>query len=110
MSYDDRVAARIRSYLKEHTEFSESPIVGGGLGFMVRGHLCCGLSSRGLTIRVGAEGKATAILDPNVRPHLVGRRETQAFVVVDPEGYDSERGLASWIDRGLEFVRSLPQK
>lgn len=110
MGYDDEAAVRIREYLRARAEFSERPIVGGGLGFMVRGHLCCGLSSRGLTIRVGPDEKAAALRQPNVRPHLVGRRETRAFVVIEAEGYERDADLGSWIDRGLEFVRSLPQR
>lgn len=78
------------------------------LGFMVGGHLCCGVTSSGLTIRVGPDGKAEALSQPHARPHEIGGRETAAFVVVEPDGYGTD-ALRSWIERGLCFVATLPK-
>ena len=109
MGYNEGDAERIRTFLGG-TDVSEKRTVGGGLGFMVSGHLCCGLSTRGLTLRVGPEQKATALTEPHVLPHRVGSRETQAFVLVGPEGYASDQQLSAWLNRALSFVHTLPEK
>lgn len=108
MGYDPDTAARIRRLLSTRSDVVEKTIIGGGLGFMVGGNLCCAVTSRGLTVRLGATGKEHALREPHVVPHLVGNRETRAFVVVEPDGYLHDDGLATWVRRGLEYVATLP--
>ncbi len=105
---DEDTAHRIRLWLNDRADYSERRIVGGGIGFMVDGHLCCGLSARGLTVRTGPAGKSAALRRPYAQPHRVGHRETKAFVLVLPEGYRTDEGLAFWLERALTFVRTLP--
>ena len=107
MAYDPETAERIRSKLRGRGDVTETRVVGGGLGFAVGGHLCCAISDRGLTVRVGPYGKADALADSAVRPLVLGRRETSAFVVVAPEGYGAPGALEAWIERGLRFVATL---
>jgi len=103
---DIELVERVRTILAARSDVVEKPIVGGGLGFMVDGHLCVAVTRRGLTVRVGAAGKAQALGESFVVPHMVGKRETKAFIVVEAGGIDDE-ALASWIDRGLQFVATL---
>jgi len=108
MGYGPDTAARIRLLLSARSDVVEKTIVGGGLGFMVGGNLCCAVTTRGLTVRLGAMGKAHALREPHVVPHMVGKRETKAFVVVEPDGYSYDEALATWVRRGLEYVATLP--
>ena len=108
MSYDPEPDInRVRSLLSDQGNVSETKVVGGGLGFMVNGHLCCGVSYRGLTVRVGPGQKADALKNPRVGPLQVGSREASAFVVVEPGGIRTDESLRRWIDRALEFVDTL---
>ena len=106
MAYDEATAARVRELLAERDDVVENQVVGGGRGFMVGDHLCVIVGDVGLTVRVGAEGKAAALAEPHVRPHTIGARETAAFVVVEPPGYAGDL-LAGWLGRALGFVASL---
>ena len=108
MPYDTATADRIRRLLSGRADVVEKRIIGGGLGFMVGGHLCCGVTARGLTVRVGPNAKDDALAAPNVRPHEVGGRQTAAFVVIEPDGYRDDDLLLMWIQRGLRFVATLP--
>ena len=108
MPYDEREAARVRQALSGRSDVVEKRIVGGGLGFMVAGRLCCAVTTRGLTVRVGAEGKEEVLGMPYVRPHLVGGRETKAFVVVEPAGLSDDETLETWVARGVRFVETAP--
>lgn len=110
MAYDQLAAGRIRELLADTAAVTEKPIVGGGIGFMVGGHLCCGLSARGLTVRAGPSGMAAALERAHVRPLEFGGRATAAFVVVEPEGYETDEQLREWVMRGLEFVGTLPPR
>ena len=97
----DTTASRVRQSLAAYPgAVTEKRIVGGGLGFMVEGHLCCAVTSKGLTLRVGAEEKAELLRQPHTRPHMVGRRETAAFIVVEPEGFATQESFDSWLRKG----------
>lgn len=106
MAYDEADADRIRELLVEF-EVVEKRIVGGGLGFMVSGHLCCGVSERGLTVRVGPEAASKLLATPHVHPLEFGKRRAAAFIVVEPDGYRTDHQLATWIERGIQFLSTL---
>jgi hypothetical protein len=108
MAYDITTAERVRRLLSARDDVVEKRIIGGGLGFMVGGHLCCGVNSRGLTVRVGPEARDDAIAKRHVRPLTIGARETAAFVVVEPDGFGADEALEAWIETGLRFVATLP--
>lgn len=98
---------RVRELLSGH-EVRETSLVGGGLGFMVDGNLCCGVSERGLTVRVGKDARDAALAEPHVGPLMVGKRRPSAFVVVEPAGYEyDDEALQTWVGRGLAFVATL---
>lgn len=100
-------ADRIRRILSDRPDVVEKPMIGGGLAFMIDGHMCCGASANGLTVRVGPEGKTKALAGRHVKPLVIGSRETAAFVLVEPDGYRTDEELRKWIEHGLRFVATL---
>ncbi len=82
----------------------------GGICFMVSGNMCCGVTGSALMVRVGREAYQRLLTQPHVRPmEFAGRRPT-GFVLVDPEGYRTDTALATWIQRGIDFAATLPEK
>ncbi len=51
MSYSDALAARVRTLLSRKHRIAEREMF-GGLAFMVRGHMCCGIQGEELMARV----------------------------------------------------------
>ncbi len=48
MAFDETaLVEKVRQMLSECSDVFEKRIVGGGQGFMVRGHLCCGGEQEG---------------------------------------------------------------
>ena len=107
MAYDEVDVERVRRLLSDRSDVVEKRIVGGGWGFMVDGHLTCGVSTRGLTVRVGAAAIDDALAHDHVRRLELGGRPTAAFVVVEPDGYRDDDALRHWVERGLQFVETL---
>jgi TfoX N-terminal domain len=107
MAYDEADVERVRHLMTGRSDVVEQGIVGGGRGFMVGGHLCCGVSMRGLTVRVGAAAVDEALTHAHVRRLEFGGRPTAAFIVVEPAGYRDDDDLARWVDQGLRFVDTL---
>ena len=109
MSYDAKVAERVRRSLSERRDVIEKRMV-GGLSFMVNGSMCCGVTGTSLMVRVGREGYKWALAQPHVRPMEFAGRPLSGFVCVDPEGYQTDAALATWVQRAIDFVSTLQPK
>lgn len=109
MGYDEKTAERVRRILSRRRDVVEKKMV-GGLSFMVNGSMCCGLTSTAFMVRVGPEARERALAQPHVRPMEFGGRPLAGFVYVDPGGYRTDTALAKWIQRGIDFVSTLPAK
>jgi TfoX/Sxy family transcriptional regulator of competence genes len=109
VAYDEKTAERVRRALSGRRELVEKKMM-GGICFMVSGNMCCGVTGSALMVRVGRDAYQRMLAQPHVRPmEFAGRRPT-GFVLVDPAGYRTERALAAWVQRGIDFVSTLPVK
>jgi TfoX/Sxy family transcriptional regulator of competence genes len=109
MAYDEALAARIRRMLARQKGTAERKMF-GGIAFMVRGNMCCGVVKDTLMVRVGPEAHADALAQPGARPMDFTGRPSKGMVYVGPEACASDAGLAKWVERGLAFAASLPAK
>jgi len=109
MSYDEKLAERVRAVLSKRRDVEEKKMF-GGLCFMVSGHMCCGLTSTQFMVRVGPEQFAEALAQKHVRPMDFTGRPSKGMVYVDAAGLKTGAALAKWVQRGVEFATSLPAK
>jgi TfoX/Sxy family transcriptional regulator of competence genes len=109
LSYDPAAAERVRHLLSGRSDVVEKKMV-GGLSFLVNGNMCCGITDMALMVRVGAERREQALREPHVRPMLFAGRPLSGFICIEPAGYAADDALASWVQRGLDFVSGLPAK
>lgn len=109
MAYAEELAERVRHVLTAQHDPAEKRMF-GGVAFMVRGNMACGIRDRGLIIRVGPDRYEQALLEPHTRPFDPTGRPMRGWVVVQPEGYASNDDLRAWVEEGLAFALSLPPK
>lgn len=109
MPYDEQLAAQVRTALEGRREVSEKKMF-GGLAFLLRGHMLCGIVGRDLMVRVGPEAYEEALTRPHAREMDFTGRPMNGMMFVAPEGVRSTEQLRSWIERGLRFVEALPAK
>ena len=110
MAYNEAAAARVRAILSGTPDVDELRMM-GALAFTRRGHMCCGVTGSDLMVRVGPHDYEAALREPHVAPfEMGGGRRPRAFVCVAPKGYASDAALAGWVDRGIAFVATLPDK
>ena len=67
MAYDEGLAERVRTLLEERTDVVEKKMF-GGLSFMLRGNMSCGVLKEDLLVRVGSDGHEEALAQPHARP------------------------------------------
>jgi TfoX/Sxy family transcriptional regulator of competence genes len=109
MAYDEQLADRVRRTLARHAGVTERKMF-GGIAFLLHGNMCCGVLKDELIVRVGADGYDGALAQPHARPIDFTGRAIKGFVYVGRGGYRTERGLAAWVGRGVDFVSALPKK
>jgi len=108
MAYDEAQAARLRRALAGRRAVAEKKMF-GGLCFMRRDHMLCGIGWDGLLFRVGEAHEAVALARPGATPMEIGGRKMRGFVWVDPAQCRA-RDLARWVALAEQYVASLPPK
>jgi hypothetical protein len=108
MPYDEALAARVRRAFGRRRVTEKRMF--GGLAFMVRGHMCCGIVGDDLMVRVGPVEHGAALKERHVRPMDFTGRPLKGMVYVSPDGVRTDRAVAAWVERGCTFVRTLAPK
>ena len=109
MAYDEKLADRIRRALGRRAGLTERKMF-GGLAFMLRGNMCCGVVGSELMVRVGPDAHDAALAQPGSRPSDFNGRSVKGMVFVSDRGLGTEPALRLWLERGLTFTGSLPAK
>lgn len=107
MSYDEKLATRVRRALGPRDDVVEKKMF-GGLCFMVNGAMCCGLTHTDMMVRVGPDKYDEALAEPHARPMDFTGRPLKGMIYVAPAGLRTEAALAEWVGRGVAFVSTLP--
>jgi hypothetical protein len=109
MAYDEGLAERLREVLAEQADLDEKKMF-GGLAFLLNGNLACGVIGDAMIVRVGPDGYDTALAQPNTRAFDFTGKPMKGWIVVTPEGVESDAALMMWAQQGLAFAGSLPPK
>jgi len=109
MPFDESLADRIRALVQGSLDIEERKMF-GGLAFLLRGHMCCGIVGSDLMVRVGRDDHESALAEAHVRPMDFTGRPSKGMVYVAPAGIRTAKSLQRWIDRGIRFSQSLPAK
>ena len=109
MPFSTALAGRVRDIIAREPGVVEKRMF-GGLAFLHRGNLLVGVHGSSLIARLGVEAAEKALTEPDVRPFDITGTPMKGWVFVDADGIDSDAALRGWIQRALEFVRTLPPK
>lgn len=109
MAYNENLAERIRQQLSNRTDIVERKMF-GGLAFMGRGHMCCGVVGDELMLRVGTEAYGAALKEKHAREMDFTGKPLRGMVYVGAPGIATAKQLGKWVERGLHFVLTLPEK
>ncbi|GAT10664.1 TfoX N-terminal domain-containing protein [Mycolicibacterium novocastrense] len=110
VAYDEDLAHRIRELLGTEPGVDERQMF-GGLAFLVDGHMAVAVSGTGgLMVRVPRDEYPTLLSRRFVEPMTMADREMRGWVLIGADGVRTTRQLRPWVDRGVDFARSLPPK
>jgi TfoX N-terminal domain len=77
---------------------------------LLSGNMCVGIWKHSLIARLGPDEGQAALKEPNVVPFDITGRAMKGWVMVEPEGIETDEQLSEWIRRAVEFVETLPRK
>ena len=109
MAYSEALAARVRKIIATEEGVTERQMF-GGLAFMLRGNMCCGVLGEDLMLRVGPERYEDALGRAGARPMDFTGRPMTGMVYVDGKAVATGAKLRAWLEVALEFVGELPAK
>ncbi|MGE3759833.1 MAG: TfoX/Sxy family protein [Pseudobdellovibrionaceae bacterium] len=109
MSYDDKLFLRISGLLKS-TKGVEPKKMFGGICFMHRGNMLCGIDGRRLMVRVGPNQYEAVLKMKHAKVMDITGKPMKGFIFVDENGYKTEKALNEWLNLGLSFTATLPSK
>jgi TfoX/Sxy family transcriptional regulator of competence genes len=110
VAYDEDLADRIRELIGAERGLEEKKMF-GGLAFLVGGNMAIAASGQGgVLVRVDPE-KADHLIDTTKAEVAVMRdRPMNGWLRVASDDLVTKRQLAKWVNLGLSYARSLPQK
>lgn len=109
MTFSESLADRIRNALA-HTKKIEEKKMFGSVGFLLYGNLLVCVWKTSLIVRLGPDAYDEALLEPHVGEFDITGKPMKGWIMVEPEGIEDDDQLASWIERAVKFVRTLPKK
>ncbi|MEQ8424944.1 MAG: TfoX/Sxy family protein [Cyclobacteriaceae bacterium] len=107
MAYNERLADRIRENLIDLKKIEEKKMM-GGLCFLFKGKMCCGIVKDDLMVRVIESRYEEALSHQHGREMDFTGRPLKGFVFVSADGFKKQKDLEYWLDMGVEFVNTLP--
>lgn len=109
MTYSESLADRIRQALAGRKKIEERKMF-GGIGYLLKGNMLVGVWKTSLIARLGPDEAQKALQEPHVKVFDITGRAMKGWVMVEPEGLETDEELSGWIARAWEFVGTLPAK
>ena len=99
MAHDEQLAHRIRQAFGIRNDITERKMF-GGLNFLCRGRMCCGIVGSDLMVRVPDDEFDAVMRGRHVRPMDFTGKPLRGFVYVSPPGFGTAAALRTWLSRG----------
>ena len=110
MAFDEDLANRIRELVGDEANISEQRMF-GGLAFLVGGHMAVAASGQGgLLVRLDPSAADALLASTSATPMVMRGRRCRGWVRIADAELRTRRQLATWVERGITYARSLPPK
>ncbi|MCB9779201.1 MAG: TfoX/Sxy family protein [Alphaproteobacteria bacterium] len=110
MAYDEALAERVRDLLADAALLTEKKMF-GGIGWMIGGHMACGVaSSGGLIVRCSREDFDPLRSRPGADAMKRGDTPMTGWLIVDGDTVIDDAALAWWVGVGRAHASGMPPK
>ncbi|MCI0353682.1 MAG: TfoX/Sxy family protein [Acidobacteria bacterium] len=109
MAFDDKLAERIRKRLGKRAGLAEKKMF-GGIAFLLRGNMCCGVHGQDMIVRLNPEQTDKALSEPGTRLFDLTGRPMKGWILVEPTELATDAALGRWVGVATKYAESLPAK
>jgi len=109
MAYDETLAERIGNLAATEADITTRKMF-GGIAFMWRGNMLCGVMGDDMMARVGRDQYEALLAEPGASRMDFTGRPMKGMITVSGPAVLEDADLAQWIARCQQFVASLPAK
>lgn len=110
MAFNEILAKQLReAFYRKNIEVEEKRMF-GGIAFMYKGKMCCGVATDELMVRVVVEKMEALLERPHVREMDFTGRPLKGFLYVGQEALKSVDSFNEWIAYGIEQVEGQLKK
>jgi len=108
--YDEDIADRIRELIAGEAGVTEKKMF-GGLAFLIGGNMAIAASGQGgILVRVDPAASDELVAKSKAEVAVMRDRPMAGWLRVDADHLRQRRQLATWVERGTTYARSLPAK
>src|SRR6476469_7380000 len=109
MAMDEGLRDDLRTHLAGVDGLVEKKMF-GGVGFMWRGNLLCGVMGDDLLVRVAKQDGEYFVGEDGAHPMVMGGRSSKGWILVPMPPTDRPALLTKWVARASAHVETLPAK
>jgi hypothetical protein len=109
MAFDNKLADRIRKQLEKQDGVVEKRMF-GGLAFLLKGNMCCGVHGQEMIVRLDPAETDAALRKPHTRIFDMTGRPMKGWILVRADGLKTAAALRQWVGVGVKYAQSLPAK
>lgn len=104
MSFDSKLAGRIREYLAQFPELIvEEKKMFRGLTFMVNDKMCISVSGENLMCRFDPQLHQEVAEKEGFQPMVMKGKEYKGFCYINPAGFKSKKAFEYWVNLCLNY-------
>ena len=109
MAYNEAIHERVKTIVETWNNTAHKKMF-GGICHLMEGNMFCGLLKDDLILRLGESAAKEALTLPHVKPFDITGKAMKGWVMVEPDGYESDARLEEWLLSARRFVETLPAK
>ncbi|MCA9147731.1 MAG: TfoX/Sxy family protein [Planctomycetales bacterium] len=106
---DEFLIQRLREMMQRRKGYSEKKMF-GGICFMINGNMCVGPWKGFLIVRLDINDHDSIQAEPYVKPMDITGKVMKGWAMVEPDGIQTDEALRAWVERAVDFARTLPAK
>jgi TfoX/Sxy family transcriptional regulator of competence genes len=103
MSFNEKMANRVREMIAAAETNVEEKRMFGGLCFMVNDKMCVGVRAESIMVRIDPIMTEEAQGKEGAERMVLNGREMKGYFFVDEEVLKTQKQLAYWVDLALDF-------
>ncbi len=104
MAYDEKLALRIQNAFQAKKLKAIEKKMFGGVAYMYKSKMACGIIKDELMVRVIDSKYEASLQKPFCSEMKFTGRIMKGFLIIEPDGFKTDRALHAWLDLGIEFV------